>query len=186
MKPIRLIIIIYNVSKAVNEMPKTTRTPRQHKKRTVGPKKSLKKRMALADKAFKTFESELTFKTFYKLCDLIRYDDMDLQCEDTLNIVGNKIPDVELKEIIKFITTRGMHPKWGNCGFSTCAIIGAHHYGDEWSNVSNERLECLSPYFEDSFWKDLMGTTNLRSAKDLSPEEFHTVLSILLKPKEQK
>lgn len=142
--------------------------------------------MALAEKAFTAFEKDLTFSNFYKVCVLIRCDDSELQCEDTLGDLGYKIPTPELKKILEFITTKGRHSKWGNCGFSTRVIMGSHHQFSAWKGMSSERLECLSHYFGDYFWNDFIEAEKMRNVRDLSPEDFHTVFDILLKSEGQK
>lgn len=170
--------------RVVTAMPKSTHASRKNKGRTPGPKMTLKKRIALADKASDTFVAKLTFSTFYEMCTSVLDDDIGQQCDDTMNDVGYKIPTPELKKILSFIAAEGQKRKWYNCELSIASIMASHSMHGSWRDISEERIECLLPYMGDRFWEDVTAWTFLRSPNKMLPGEFCTLAKILFTPKD--
>ncbi len=177
-------------------MPKRRREEKKALKNAAEEEKSLKNaaeeatkrytdyRQKTEDEAFRDFEEELTFKTFYELCDTIR-DGKQSQCADTLRDVGHKIPVPELKKILDFIDTEGHDRKWEDCEFSVYVILEAHHMQNSWANISDERLECLLPWLDydddHDFWSNLLTGEGVRDPTDMSIKELRAVFDNLLK-----
>jgi len=136
--------------------------------------------------AFRNFEEKLTFESFYDLCCFIsEYE--DLQCSETLEDVGYKVPFEELKKIVEFIRRSDDDPKWEQCELSVADIVESHVNHSDWRNMSKERLEYLIPYLDDhwdgSFWYRCEEGEELRMASKMTAEELLTVFKILFKPK---
>ncbi len=176
------------ISEFIIYFPKNVRSSDKHPPKTPLPKsmpktsrKEKKARRKNAAEAFRIFDEDLTFLSFYALCDIVRKAD-EWQCADSLQDAGYKIPTPELKKILEFITTEGKKRKWTPCEFSVHIIIESHHCNNSWRDMDDERLECLLPYLDDEFWCDLSDRASMRNAKDMSIKDLRTVFNIILKP----
>lgn len=121
-------------------------------------------------KLFDEFEEKLTFDTFFTLCEFLR-ENPQWQIADTFWNVGHKIPVPELKKILEFIEGQPS-TLYQDIELSICHIFQSH--SGMWKDISDERLNCLIPYMDDSFWSSLF-SGELRDPKTLSTEEFRAV-----------
>ena len=169
-------------------MPKVSRNEKKALKKAAkdAAQKYRQYQEKTAAEAFRDFEEELTFDTFYTLCDIIRHEDVNLQVADTLRCVGYKIPLPELEKILEFIEIEGGDRKWDECEFSVRIILESHHVHNGWVNISKDRLECLLSCLDkdeaQEFWTELCATARLHDPTDIPFEALQTVFNTLLKP----
>ena len=134
-----------------------------------------------------SFEEALTFKTFR-----VAFDDTckhmngwrpTFAVSDSLRTVGHKIRIPELKKILKFLAKKDVyiHGKMlGNWRESIDAIICSHHDGNNWIDISDERLKCLLPYMNCTFWTSFFDYAPVVSANQLSVDGVRTVFDAVL------
>ena len=136
-----------------------------------------------AQEAINAFESDLTYITFCKMCDLVyksyEWDCQELQCQDTLSDVAWKIPLLELEKIIELITTPGQSNVFNVCEISITTIIDSHIRN--WFDMSTERFECLFLHMNDSLWECIVDMGPLRHPKEMRPSSLRAVLDTILK-----
>jgi hypothetical protein len=88
-----------------------------------------------------------------------------------------------LKKILEFI--EGQEERYcQDIELSIDPIFESHNWSGSWKTMSDERLQCLMPYTNESFWIDLCNFPAddfLRDPKDLSIEEMRAVFHGILK-----
>ena len=133
----------------------------------------------IMDEVCQKFQSELTFETFYQMCDVFRVTG-DWQCADPLKDAASKISTTELKRILDFLLSEGIKEEWDNCEVGVGCIIMGHSAGD-WLKMDDERFELLKPYLDADILQTFIEDGNVRKLIDIPSGNLRTVFNILLK-----
>lgn len=135
----------------------------------------------IMDDVCRNFQTELTFETFYQMCDVFRVSE-GWQCGDSLEDAAGKIPTTELKRILDFLLTEGKKKKWDECEVGVgCIIVG--HSVDDWLKMDDERFELLKPHLDTDILQTFIEDRKVRELNDIPSGDLRTVFNILLKRK---